>query len=93
MRAGILIAASGVTVGVAPANGTDYTLEELQGYVEGPIEIVTLTANSIMVVNEEGKGALPKNVRATVMAKALGAIFPEDYIAGTALLCASDMVK
>jgi hypothetical protein len=46
-----------------------------------------------MVINEEGKGKLPKNVRATVMAKALGAIFPEDYIAGNALLCATDMVK
>lgn len=93
MRSGILITATGVTVGVAPANGEDYSLEELQRLVGGWIEIVTLTENSIMVVNEEGKGCLPKNVRATVMAKALGAIFPEDHIAGNALLCASDMVK
>jgi len=93
MRAGILMTATGVTVGVAPANGNDYTLEELQGYVEGRIEIVTLTTNSIMVINEEGKGVFPKNVKATVMAKALGAIFPEDHIAGTVLICANDMVK
>lgn len=85
--------ATGVTVGVTPANGTDYKLEELQRLVDGNIEIVTLTTNTIMVVNEEGKGCLPKNVKATVMAKALGAIFPEDHIAGNALLCASDMVK
>lgn len=85
--------ATGVTVGVTPANGNDYSLEELQRLVDGRIEIVTLTTNSIMVINEDGKGVYPKNVKATVMAKALGAIFPEDHIAGNALLCASDMVK
>ena len=93
MRAGILLTVTGAAVGVAPANLNDYTLEELQGLVEGRIEIVTLTTNTIMVINEEGKGVLPKNVKATVMAKALGAIFPEDHIAGDVLLCASDMVK
>ena len=93
MRAGILISPSGAAVGVAPSNGTDYSLAELQGYVEGYIEIVTLTANTIMVVNEEGKGVLPKNVMATIIAKSHLAIFPEDYIAGNALLCPSDMVK
>ena len=93
MKAGILLTATGAAIGVAPANLNDFTLEELQGLVAGYIEIVTLTENTIMVVNEEGKGIFPKNVKATVMAKALGAIFPEDYIAGNALLCASDMVK
>lgn len=93
MRAGILMTVTGVTVGVAPANGTDYSLEELQGFVDGLIEIVTISENVIMVVNEEGKGCLPKNVMATVLAKAHGAIFPEDHIAGNVLLCPSDMVK
>ena len=93
MKSGILLTVTGAAIGVAPANGNNYTLEELQTIVGGLIEIVTLTANTIMVVNEEGKGCLPKNLKATVMAKALGAIFPEDHIAGNALLCASDMVK
>ena len=93
MRAGILLTVTGAAIGVAPANLTNYSLEELQGLVEGKIEIVTLTANTIMVINEEGKGCLPKNVKATVMAKALGAIFPEDHIAGDDLLCASEMMK
>ena len=93
MKSGILLTATGAAIGVAPANGNDYTLEELQTIVGGPIEIVTFTANTILVVNEEGKGQFTKNLKATVMAKALGAIFPEDYIAGNALLCASDMVK
>lgn len=93
MKAGILMTVTGATFGVAPANLNNYTLEELQGLVQGKIEIVTLTTNTILVINEEGKGCLPKNLRATLMAKGLGAIFPEDHIAGNALLCASDMVK
>ena len=89
----ILIKADATTAGIFPANGSDFQLEELQGFVDGLIEIVTISENVIMVVNEDGKGCLPKNVMATVLAKAHGAIFPEDHIAGNVLLCPSDMVK
>ena len=92
-QAAILIQSDGDSRGVVPANGWDFTLEELQGMVEGYIEIVPLTENVIMVVNEEGKGVLPPNPAATVIAKAQNAIFPYDYIAGNALMCPSDMVK
>ena len=92
-QAAILIQSDGDAKGVVPANGGDFTLEELQSFVEGLIEIVPLTENVIMVVNEEGKGVLPINVPATIIAKAQGAIFPFDYIAGNALMCPSDMVK
>lgn len=89
----ILIKTDGRMQGVRPANGGDFSLEELQGFVEGLIEIIDLTPNVIMVVNEEGKGLLEPNPAATVIAKARGAIFPHDYIAGNALMCPSDMVK
>lgn len=89
----ILINTDGRMQGVRPANGGDFSLEELQGFVEGFIEIVELTPNVIMVVNEEGKGVLEPNPTATVLAKARGAIFPHDYIAGNALMCPSNMVK
>lgn len=92
-QAGLLIQSDGEAIGVVPANGGNFTLEELQGFVEGYIEIVPLTENVIMVVNEEGKGVLPPNFPATIIAKAQGAIFPNDYIAGNALMCPSDMVK
>ena len=92
-QAAILIQSDGEAKGVIPANGGDFTLEELQGFVEGYIEIVPLTENVIMVVNEEGKGVLPLNVPATIIAKAQNAIFPYDYIAGNALMCPSEMVK
>lgn len=39
---------------IEPANGTDFSLEELQQYVGGLIEIVEMpTPGQIMVVNEE----------------------------------------
>lgn len=39
---------------IEPANGHDFTLEELQQYVGGLIEIVEMpTPGQIMVVNEE----------------------------------------
>ena len=92
-QAAILIKSDGEAKGVVPANGGDFTLEELQGFVGGLIEIVTLSNNVIMVVNEEGKGVLPPNPTATIIAKTQNAIFPFDYIAGDALMCPSGMVK
>ena len=65
----------------------------MHGFVGGYIEIIDVTDSVIMVVNEEGKGVLEPNGMATALAKAHGAIFPHDYIAGNALMCPSDMVK
>lgn len=92
-KGAILIETTGRVQGVFPANGTDFSLEELQGFVGGYIEIINVTKNVIMVVNEDGKRGLEPNGMATVLAKAHGAIFPNDYIAGNALMCPSDMVK
>lgn len=89
----ILIKSSGATAGIFPANGTDFKLEELQGYVDGYIEIVRVTDKVIMVINEDGKDVLPVNVMATVLAKAQRAIFPGDYICGDVVMCPSEMVK
>ena len=89
----ILIKTDTTTAGVFPANGSDFKLEDLQGYVDGLIEIVTVTESVIMVINEEGKDVLPVNVMATVLAKAQRAIFPWDYICGDVVMCPSEMVK
>lgn len=40
---------------VTPSNGTDFSLEELQGFVGGYIEIIRLGDNRLVIVNEEGK--------------------------------------
>lgn len=86
---------SGEAIKVYPNNGTDFTLEELQGYVDGYIEIVVLNEDLIIVINEEGK--LDKNARlnerATAIARKHNAIYSNDYIVGNAILCARTMVK
>ncbi len=90
---GLLITPEASVTEFVPANGRDFTLEELQKGVEGCIEIIDLTDKTIMVVNEDGKGRLYPNMMATVIAKGCRAIFPHDYIAGNAVMCPSDMVK
>lgn len=92
-KGAILIKADATTAGIFPANGSDFRLDELQRYVDGLIEIVSVTDKVIMVINEEGKDVLPVNVMATVMAKAQRAIFPWDYICGDVVICPSEMVK
>lgn len=89
----ILFNTDGGVQDVYPANGSDFTLDELQGFVDGWIEVINITPNVIMVVNEEGKGTLPPNPTATIIAKVQKAIFPNDYIAGNAVMCPSEMVK
>jgi len=93
MKAALWIKTDESVTGIVPANGGDFTLEELQYCVDGLIEVVPLTKDVILIVNEEGKGVLPPNPIATVIAKAQNAIFPYDYIAGNALMCPSEMVK
>lgn len=90
---GLLITPEASVTPLVPANGRDFTLEELQKSVGGCIQILDLTEKSIMVVNEDGKGKLYPNMMATVIAKASNAILPWDHIAGTVVMCASDMVK
>lgn len=52
---------------VKPKNGKKFTLEELQGYVEGYIEIVRgRNPDYVMVVNEDGiREELPLNKSAS----------------------------
>ena len=54
----------------APANGQDYSLEEMQAIVGGYIETVPCKQpGMMMVVNEEGKLlGLPRNDKATALA-------------------------
>ena len=93
MSKGLLITPEAIVTEIKPKNGTDFSLAELQKNVGGYIEIVELTPKTIMVVNENGKGSPFPNMMATIIAKSCYAIFPDDYIAGNAVLCASDMVK
>jgi hypothetical protein len=51
----LLITPKGEELPIKPSNGSDFTLEELQKFVGGYIEIVWLRDGRCMIVNEEGK--------------------------------------
>lgn len=79
---------------VAPKNGKDYQLEELQEYVGGYIEIIRLTPKQILVINEEGKlNGLKPNRLATETAHLVRAIAKNDFIVGNCILCDTEHVK
>lgn len=80
---------------VSPDNGTDFSLEELQGFVGGYIEIQPLRhmTGKVMVLNEEGKLiGLPGNETASMIYNAqFGRSV--DHVCGRVLLCDSDMIR
>jgi len=81
-----IIKTDGTKIEVAPANGSDFSLEELQKVVGGYIEIVYLSEGRLMVVNEEGwLNNLPYNPSAS-----------EIYghpIVGDVLICERKQIK
>ena len=88
-----LIKADGTRTEIQPKNGTDFKLEELQGYVDGYIEIVNLRNGEILVINEDGKDRYDTNKTATDLAHEHHALFPGDYIDGDVVLCKDEEVR
>lgn len=93
MKKSYYIPAEGKPNIIAPQNGTDFTLEELQKAVDGYIEIVRLMNDLILVINDEGKFTKPVNQIATILAHMHKAIGVTDCICGDVLVCPSEMVK
>lgn len=63
-----LYRANGGVEKVVPENGKSFTLRELQGYVDGYIELIRTHDGKIMMINEEGKLlGLPVNETATAL--------------------------
>jgi hypothetical protein len=77
---------------VMPKNKRDFKLEEAQRLVEGCIEVVYLTNNLIMIINEEGKFNKKINTMATFLAQESGVLYEDDYICGNVIICPSDML-
>ena len=65
-----LIKADGTKETIQPQNGTDFSLEELQKYVDGYIQEVCLNnqEDEILVLNEDGKDRYTTNKTATELA-------------------------
>lgn len=71
---------------VFPADGESFTLEELQGFVGGFIEMISLEDGCVMFIDEEGKlKGKPENPVATLVVR--GVIAPWDEIVGDAIIC------
>lgn len=81
---------------VIPKNGRYFTLEELQGYVGGRIEIIPLEKegldNCLLVVHEEGKLIdLPFNIFASMeWIKYYG---NTDFVLGDAIICPPGYIR
>lgn len=90
-----LIKADGTKKTIQPQNGTDFSLEELQNYVDGYIQVVCLSnqEDEILVLNEDGKDRYPTNKTATELALKHRAIFPWDWIDGDVVLCKNSEVR
>ena len=81
---------------ITPANGIYFTLEELQGYVNGRIEILPLEADDLedrlLVVHEEGKLiSLPFNLPATLIW--IMYYSETDFVSGDAIICHPSFIR
>lgn len=93
-----IIKTTGEVIEVAPKNGTDFSLEEMQEIVNHNgnhyIEVIYLPNNKLMIINEEGKCEhvnAPINHKATdIFIEAFGAY---DFVCGNVLVCDADQVK
>lgn len=78
----------------APANCSDFQLDELNTIVGGPIEMIFLNDGTAMVLHEKGKlEELPLNQLATLIARKQRCLLSGDWIAGDVLYCDADMIK
>lgn len=88
----VLIKADGQQQKVEPKNCKMFELEELQGYVNGYIEVIFLDDDTVMVVNEEGKMfGLPYNQLASI--KFLQEKGYHEPIVGDVLVCKRNQIE
>ncbi len=87
-----IIKTDGTRMDAVPANGTDFSLEEMQKIVGGLVEIIDLDEDKCIVLNEEGKiDDLPFNEEAT---KIFRSYFKTgDYIVGDVLICDNEQIR
>ena len=93
-----IIKTNGEVIEVAPKNGHDFSLEEMQEIVNHNgnhyIEVIYLPNDKLMIINEEGKCNhvnAPFNQKATdIFVEAFG---PYDFVCGNVLICDTNQVK
>lgn len=96
MMEALIVTASGTHRTVTPANGTHFSLQEMYKLLKCElVEIIRLSKNMIMVVDEEGKlkSEPDVNVNASLIAMMHGAIFLGDCVCGDVMICDTSMVR
>lgn len=83
--ASLLYMTDGRTKEVRPSNGVHWTLEELQGFVGGYVEVVRTVDGRFMVINELGKVLRPP-LELNIPASRLYVHGRRDVILGDALI-------
>ena len=89
MKENFIVKTDGSKHVITPKNGKKFELEELQEYVGGYIQVISLKNkhNQCMVVNENGKlYNLQHNTEASIIAHSEKAIFDTDFIVGDAVI-------
>lgn len=79
---------------VKPADGLYFSLAEMRKIVGGPIQILPLSAEMMLVVNEDGKNLIPPlevNPTATYLTRKL--IADDDLIVGDVLVCSVEYLQ
>lgn len=85
-----IIRINGEKENVVPANGSDFTLDEIKTLIDCDwVEVVKLSGGMLMVIDEEGKLV---NKRCNLAATELYG-HPYDVIVGDVLVCDKDQVK
>ncbi len=86
-----IIKTDGTRTDAVPANGTDFSLKEMQKIVGGLVQIIDLDESKCIVLNEEGKlDDLPFNEEATKLF--LSYFRTNDYIVGDVLICDTEQI-
>ena len=87
-----LIKTDGSITEITPANGKTFTYDELKGFINGWLEFIYLPNGDPIILDEEGKlKQLPRNERATLMARTCG-ISEDDFLVGDVLVCSKEEV-
>jgi uncharacterized protein DUF3846 len=88
-----LISPNGKTKEIQPRDGKTFKLDELQEYVDGPIQIIDLFDGSVMVVNEEGK--IDRNKLSMYYNRVASELYnnSNDFIVGPVVVCPADLIE
>jgi hypothetical protein len=87
-----IIKTNGEVIEAQPKNGTDFSLEELQGIVGGYVEVVSIHYGQIIVLDEEGKlKGKDRNNKATELYRLRR--LTTDFIVGDVLVCNDSEVR